>query len=125
MSKFTISEAGWDLLTRDPDGPTGRMMFHTLDAIAETVRQRQQARIGSVVYRTTSGVTRNAEGLIGSVTMRATRAHVIMPRRAPRLVFVPRGHTSPVYARRVNHPGSTPPARYLLEALNQATVKAP
>lgn len=124
ISRFTIDQAGYRLLTEDPNGPTGTTMLHTLNAIRDDVIQRQQQRIGKVVYRTTAGITRNSQGLIGSVTMRKTAPHVIVPRRHTRLVFVPRGHVSPVYAKRVNHPGSTPPAKFLLDALHKATVVA-
>lgn len=124
MSKLTIDEAGLDLLTKSENGPVGKAMFRYLKAVEQTVEQRQRARIGSVPYRTTSGLTRTGAGLVGSVTMRATKAHNIplnkFPAKGKRLRFVPKGGSSFVYARQVRHPGSTPPARYLLDAIKSA-----
>jgi hypothetical protein len=127
VSRFAIDEQGWQLLTQSESGPTGRMMYNTLRGMEQEITERQQRRMsGKVPYRTTSGLTRTAEGLKGSVEMRRTAPHIIRPRRAGgRLVFVPRGQSGRVYARIVHHPGSTPPSHYLLEALNKATVKAP
>jgi hypothetical protein len=52
------------------------------------------------------------------VTARRTRAHVIVPRRASVLVFEVAGRT--VFTRHVNHPGSSPPAKVVMNGIIRA-----
>lgn len=128
MSKISIDQTALDFLVRSPQGPMGRAMLRFVRDIEGGVRKRQLARTGGEFYRTTSGVTRKRD-LIATVQMRGTRRHFIplvrFPARGRRLKFVPRGGGVAVFARQVDHPGSTPPARYLLQELKNTRLRGP
>lgn len=120
------------------NGPTGPVMRHLLNR-AEIVRQGAKRRVGyskpdplgrpypkanhlrDTIVKRMGRVGSEAAILIGSddpvalIHHEGTVPHVIVPKRAPRLVFMGRDGTV-VYARRVNHPG-TKPNRYLTDSL--------
>lgn len=79
-----------------------------------TIKEEMQTRAGGAHWPVSSSIAATTL----TVTVKATRPHIIVPRNARVLVFEVQGRT--VFTRRVNHPGSTPPAKLVENALVRA-----
>lgn len=97
------------------DGELGRYMLRRAQVVQEAARVQCPKRTGklseSIVKRFTEesgrlGVTIIAAQPYAFWVHEGTKAHVILPRRAKALRWFVDGQ--PVFARRVNHPGTKP-----------------
>lgn len=119
LRSLKLDQRQLDRVLRAPSGMTGRHLArvggYVTKAGRELANQRLTSRSGEYAnsFRTTT--TREVGGLRTTVRNSAphatfiengTRSHVILPRRATVLVFTGRGGGL-VFARRVNHPGTT------------------
>lgn len=121
-----------------PSGPVMRSMIERGTLVQEAAKH--QVRLGhvgggggranlrdTIVKRVLPpdllgpGVRVGSESPIAMLHHEGTRPHVILPRVKSRLVFVPKGGSGPVFATRVNHPG-TQPNRYLTDNLHLAVL---
>lgn len=125
---FAPNVLGFLQLTRSPTGAVGRDLFRRAKLVEEAARQ--QIPLGHVAGgpRTRRIANRNLRdtvrtriaytewqppvAFVGSdhpialIHHEGSRPHVILPRKAKALAFVPRGANRVVFAKRVNHPGS-------------------
>lgn len=116
MASFNVQldQAAIDRELRSRDGSVGRVMAGFAGLATQTVNEDLRARAGGAYWPVHSSIANTTL----TVEVRATRPHIILPRNARALVFEVAGHT--VFTRRVNHPGSTPPARIVEEAIVKA-----
>lgn len=95
MAREEIVQRAQDKLSTMTDTRTGKLMnSHHVQPLAVT---------GSMM----ATMVENTAPYAGFVHD-GTRPHVIVPRNASVLRFVPKGGGGPVFARRVNHPGTSP-----------------
>lgn len=124
-------------LMAEPDGPVMRDTIRNGQRVKAEARRlvgvykpppagpRRTRKPGTLRDSIVMRIVRDGAGaavLVGSedpialLHHEGTKPHVIVPRRAPRLVFWSARAGRVVVARRVNHPG-TRPNRYLVDAL--------
>jgi hypothetical protein len=116
VASFTVQldQAAIDRELRGRDGSVGRVMAGFAGLATQAVHDEERARAGGAWWPASS----NISGTVLQVTVKATRAHVIVPRNAKVLVFQVNGAT--VFTRHVNHPGSSPPARIVEAGIMRA-----
>lgn len=138
---FTPNVRGFLQLTRSPTGAVARDLFRRAKLVEEAARQ--QIPLGHVAggpgtrrianrnlrdtLRTRIAYTNwqppvafvGSDHPIALIHHEGSRPHVILPRKAKALAFVPRGSNRLVFAKRVNHPG-TKPSRYLTDNIHLA-----
>lgn len=101
------------------DGAVGKVLAGFGGVATKAVKQKFQRRAGGAYWRTTSSIKQGRE-LQLQIEAQRTRPHVITPRRAGGVLVFEVPGAGTVFARRVNHPGSSPPAHLIEEAVREA-----
>lgn len=124
--KFVLNHAGFDHLTKSPDGHVGKFLRKRA-VILQALAQRQVGvKTGALKKSIRYQIVRDSKGLLATVGSgnrialmhhNGTKPHIILPKRAQTLRFYSHGRI--VYSKIVHHPG-TKPNKYLTDNLARA-----
>lgn len=125
MVYFVRNTAGWNDLTKNPNGIIGkyfRQKGKLLEQLAKKqvgkkTRQLYKSIHSTTIYTGTGFLTRvGSDNKIARLHHDGTRPHKIFPKKSKTLRF--HSHGKIVFARVVNHPG-TKPNKYLTDNLKK------
>lgn len=125
MAYFVRNEAGWNDMTKNPNGLIGRYFKRRGELLEQLAKQQVgkktralQRSINNSMRHTSTGfiVKVGSDNPIALLHHNGSKPHVIKPKRAKTLRFY--SHGKIVYARVVNHPG-TRPNKYLTDNLKK------
>lgn len=125
MAKFVRNQAGWDDMTKNPNGLIGKYFKRKGELLQQLAKQQVGKKSRALEYSIRNTMFYGATGFIvrvGSSNPIArlhhdgTKPHTILPKSAKTLRF--NSHGKIVYAKVVHHPG-TRPNRYLTDNLRK------
>lgn len=109
-----VDQGALDREMRGRNGATGRVLAGFAGQVTKNIKGEMVRRAGGAYWQVNTTFDWSAMKITG--TVKATRPHIIRPRKAGGvLVFPYKGRT--VFTKKVNHPGSSPPINLVNDAL--------
>lgn len=116
-SRVELDEAALYRELHTREGAVGRVVAGFAGTATKRLKEEMQRRAGGAWWQVTSSISMAGHPVL-RVEVKSTRPHVIVPRRAGGvLVFELAGQT--IFTRRVDHPGSSAPARLVERVLEE------
>lgn len=119
--EVTLDQQALDDQLRQRSGAPSRVLAGFAGQATKDIKAEMQRRAGGDWWPVTSSISNVGQNPTLTISVSATNPHVIVPKRAPRLVFVKDGRT--IFAMKVNHPGSAPPKDVIKDALQMTTAQ--
>lgn len=105
---------------RGRSGMVGKVMGGFASITTFEIRRVFVERAGGVWWKVSSTVGESSRGVEMITIVQKSKAHTIVPRNAKNLNFFWTKRGVQVVTKKVNHPGSTPPAKLVLSGVERA-----
>jgi hypothetical protein len=126
-----LNKKALDKELHERDGAVGYVIAGFAGQVTKDIKDVFQQRAGGKWWPVVSSISTGTKGVHLTVTVKKSKAHKIIAKNAPMLVFLWEREGRMFVGPSVNHPGSSPPEKLILSGIDRAskriqfTTKAP
>lgn len=118
--KVRIDKRTLDRVLLERDGNVGFVVAGFAGNVTKEIKAVFRERAGGAWWPVRTSIGQSARGTYATINVKATRPHTITTRGAPALVFFWQRENRMFVGQKVNHPGSSPPAKLILSGIERA-----
>lgn len=118
-----IDKRALDKELRDRDGAVGYVVAGFAGQVTKEIKNVFKERAHGAWWPITSSISSGTKGVFLDVTVRKSRPHQIVAKKAPMLVFFWERENRMFIGPSVNHPGSSPPEELILSGIERASKR--
>jgi len=121
--KVRLNKKALDKELLDRDGAVGYVIAGFAGQVTKDIKQVFIDRARGAWWPVHSSIESGAKGVHLTVTVKKSKAHKIVAKNAPMLVFLWEREGRMFVGPSVNHPGSTPPEKLILSGIEKASKR--